>query len=113
VAEVPFQEPLDQLRIRNLAVSPVPGRWYDWLSMVSIQIQLDEGTVGRLRSLAEARHCSIEDLLRDLLTGGCEPAGTSTVPLLGMFADAPALIDEIVEAAMKDRAEQPLRRSLA
>ena len=75
--------------------------------MVSIQIQLDEGTVGRLRSLAEARRCSIEDLLRDLLAG-CEPTGTSTVPLLGMFADAPGLIDEIVEAAMKDRAEQAL-----
>jgi hypothetical protein len=75
--------------------------------MVSIQIQLDEGTVGRLRSLAEAHRCSIEDLLRDLLAG-CEPAGASSVPLLGMFADAPALIDEIVDAAMKDRAEQRL-----
>ena len=100
------------MRIRNLAVSPVPGRWYNWSSMVSIQIQLDEGTAGRLRSLAEARRCSMEDLLRDLLAG-CKPAGTATVPLLGMFADDPALIDEIVEAAMKDRAEQPLRRSLA
>jgi len=43
----------------------------------------------------------------------CEPAGTSSVPLLGMFADAPGLIDEIVDAAMKERAEQPLRRSPA
>jgi hypothetical protein len=79
--------------------------------MVTIQVHLDEETLHRAQSLAEARSCSVEDLLRDLLAG-CDAAG-SEVPLLGMFADDPALIDEIVEAAMKDRAEQPTRRPIA
>jgi hypothetical protein len=70
--------------------------------MVTVQIQLDE-------SLAEARNCSIEDLVRDFLADH-GAAGASEVPPLGMFADDHALIDEIVEAAMTDRAEQPMRR---
>jgi hypothetical protein len=80
--------------------------------MVTIQVHLDEETLHRAQSLAEARNCSVEDLLRDLLAG-CDAVGTSGVPLLGMFADDPELIDEIVEAAMKDRAEQPMRRPIA
>ena len=80
--------------------------------MVTIQVHLDEETLRRAQSLADDRNCSIEDVLRDLLAG-CKAAGASSSPLLGMFADDPGLIDEIVEAAMKDRAEQPLRRSVA
>ncbi len=80
--------------------------------MVTVQVHLDEETLHRAQSVAEVRNCSIEDLLRDLLAG-CVTGGTSKVPLLGMFADDPALIDEIVEAAMKDRAEQPMRRPVA
>jgi hypothetical protein len=80
--------------------------------MVTIQVHLDEETLRRAQSLAEERNCSIEDLLRDLLAGS-EAAATPSIPLLGMFADDPGLIDEIVEAAMKDRDEQPLRRSVA
>ena len=72
--------------------------------MQTIEIKLDERTLERAQRLAQARQCSVQDLVKDLLARASDP-------LVGMFADEPELIDEVVESAMRARENQPLRRA--
>lgn len=76
--------------------------------MADIRVHLSDQVLERARALAEARNCSLEEFLAELV----DQATASRLPMLGMFADNPSLIDEIVESAMIDRSSQPLRRSL-
>lgn len=76
--------------------------------METIELQLDPQTLKRARKLAASQKCTLEELLKTLI----EQLGTEQAkpdPLLGMFADEPALMDEVVTAAMQDRAAHPLR----
>jgi len=79
--------------------------------MVTIELQLDEQTLARARRLAEARNCTLEELVKELIEqiGVAEPADDT---LLGMFRHEASLIDEIVESALMSRQEHPLRQSL-
>ncbi len=76
--------------------------------MERLELHLDEDTLKRARKLAEARGCTLEQLIADLLkqTESSLPASDL---YLGMFADEPELIDCIVESAMHAREEHPLR----
>jgi hypothetical protein len=52
----------------------------------------------------------VERVIHDLTDGGdAEPAPGDPGAILGLFADAPELMDEISEAAMVARERDPLR----
>ncbi len=82
-----------------------------------ISIQLDDETAARARQLASSRHCTVEELLKQLVAAtasnpqalATEPADTEACGLIGLFADEPELIDKIMEQIYHDRATLPLR----
>ena len=77
--------------------------------MEKIELQLDEKTLQKARALAKSRHCDLSQLITyaiDKLTV-TEPA---KYPLLGLFADDPESVDEMLEEVMKDRAAHPLNQ---
>jgi len=76
--------------------------------METIELHLDSQTLAGARQLAASRHRTLEALLKECLDhlGVTETAGD---PFLGMCADEPALIDQVVASAMQARAEHPLR----
>ena len=78
--------------------------------MERIQVELDEKTLARARALAERRRCSLDQLIKDFIEQETKPAGPSDT-VLGMFADEPELLDEVVEAAMQARERDPLRQA--
>ncbi|MBI3989428.1 MAG: hypothetical protein HY347_07400 [candidate division NC10 bacterium] len=78
--------------------------------MERIELELDEQTLERARRLAEARRCTVEQLLKDMI----EHLGVATPTddvFLGMLAQEPELIEQVVESAMQAREEHPLRQS--
>lgn len=78
--------------------------------MERIEIQLDEQTLKRARQLAEARRCPLEQLLKEII----EQLGVAEArsdPFLGMWAQEPQMVDELIESAMTAREEHPLRLS--
>ena len=77
--------------------------------METIELQIDEKTAARARQLAEQRHCSLEDLVREIIEQLGSFGGTVD-PLLGMFADEADLVDQVVDSALKAREEHPLRQ---
>jgi hypothetical protein len=76
--------------------------------METRELQLDEETLARARRLAASRQVTVEELIKEALAQLETPASTED-PILGMFADVPELIDEIVEEAMQARERHPLR----
>jgi hypothetical protein len=76
--------------------------------METIELHLDPQTLVRARQLAASRHCTIEELLKECLEhlGAAAAAGD---PFLGMCADEPALIDQVVVSAMQACEEHSLR----
>jgi len=77
--------------------------------MEKIELQLDEQTLARAMKLAESRQCSLEDLIKEIIQQ-TEVSGTSDDPFLGMFADEPELVDQIIESTMTAREAHPLRQ---
>lgn len=76
--------------------------------MGRIELQLDKETFERVRRLAESRHCSIEQLIKEVI----EQLGVTEAtidPFLGMFAKEPELMDRVIESAMRAREEHSLR----
>ena len=76
--------------------------------METITLQLDPQTLARARQLAASRHCTVEELLQECMEylGMTEAAGD---PFLGMFAQEPAFLDQVVVSAMQAREAHPLR----
>jgi hypothetical protein len=78
--------------------------------MEKIELQIDEQTLARALKLAASRHCTLEELIKEII----EQMGMSEVanaPFLGMFADEPDLMDRVIESTMTARESHPLRRS--
>ena len=76
--------------------------------METIELEMDEETLERARRIAALRNSTIEALIRDLIDM-LVVAEASPDPLLGMFAQEPALIDQVVDQAMTARETDPLR----
>jgi hypothetical protein len=74
-----------------------------------IELQLDEKTLNKARALAKSRHCELSELIGYAIDQLmlAEPA---EYPLLGLFADDPDSVDEMLEEVMKDRAAHPLNQ---
>ncbi len=78
--------------------------------MERIELELDTQVIERARRLAEARHCTVEQLLGEMI----ENLGSAAIGedvFLGMFAEEPEVIDQVLAMAMQARAQHPLRQS--
>lgn len=78
--------------------------------MERIELELDEQTLERARPLAEVRHCTVEQLLKELIEQ-LEVAPSTVDVFLGLFAQEPELLDQVVESVMQAREQHPLRQS--
>lgn len=80
--------------------------------MSTNELHLDEVTYARAKRLAEERRISVEQLVseaveRYTVAPNVEPTGTDS--MIGLFADAPELMDQIVAEAYRDREQVPFR----
>lgn len=78
--------------------------------MERIELQLDGRTLERARRLAESRRCTLEQLIKEIIEQ-LEVAEAANDPFLGMLAQEPELMDQVIELAMRAREEHPLRQS--
>jgi len=76
--------------------------------MDTVVVELDPRTSERARRLAQARGTTITALVQSLITQ-LDNDTAAHDSLLGLFADEPALLDRVVDQAMKARETQPLR----
>ena len=77
-------------------------------TMETIALQLDPQTLARARRFAALRHRTLEELLTEIIAS----LGTAEAQhdlFLGMCADEPTLMDQVVASAMQARVEHPLR----
>ena len=77
--------------------------------MDTIQIQLDKQTLARAQLLSRLRGYSLDSLIKELIN----QTRVTTLEdnrLLGMFADEPQLMDQVVESSMIARERDVLRR---
>jgi hypothetical protein len=75
--------------------------------MEKIELQLDQKTLEKAIALAKSHHCDLSELITyaiDQLTA-TEPEKDH---LLGLFADDPDSVNEMLEEVMKDRAADRL-----
>jgi hypothetical protein len=77
--------------------------------MKTIELQLDEQTYERAQKLAQARFSTLEAWVTDIINQ-LILIDTEADPLLGMFADEPELMDQVIEAALSARETDPLRQ---
>lgn len=78
--------------------------------MSIVQLQMDETTFRRAQQVANQRHSTVEALVKEVINFLATKLDTED-PFLGMFAQEPELIDQIVAAAMQSREAMPLRLS--
>ena len=76
--------------------------------MKTIEIQLDEKTFERAQRVAESRRYTLESLIAEIVQH-LAATGTKADLLLGMFADKPEAIDQVIESVMMAREAHPLR----
>lgn len=78
--------------------------------MDTVVVELDPQTSERVRRLAQARGTTINALVQSLITQ-LDSGEATRDSLLGLFADEPALLDQVVDQALQTRETQPLRRA--
>mgnify|MGYP003973774869 CR=1 FL=1 len=76
--------------------------------METIELQVDEGPWSKAKQMAEARHCTVEDLIRELINQLTAATATKD-SLLGMMADEPDLMDQVLDSALQARSKDALR----
>lgn len=76
--------------------------------MDTVVVELDPQTSERARRLAQARGTTVTALVQSLITQ-LDSGEIMHDTLLGLFADEPALLDQVAEQAMQARETQPLR----
>lgn len=76
--------------------------------MSVIQLQLDETTFKHAQRVAQQRHSTVETLIKDIINLIATHPDTED-PFIGMFAQEPELIDQIMADAMQSRETTPLR----
>ncbi|MDQ2800581.1 MAG: hypothetical protein M3Y13_13205 [Armatimonadota bacterium] len=77
--------------------------------MAKVELELNEETLQRARRSAEAEHATLEQWLTEAIERTAAPLATNT--LLGLFSDAPDVIDAVTEGAMTAREQHPLRQA--
>ena len=77
-------------------------------TMETIALQLDPQTLARARQFAALRHRTLEEFLTEIIAS-LGMAEAQHDPFLGMCADEPTFMDQVVASAMHARTEHPLR----
>lgn len=77
--------------------------------MEKIELQLDDKTLEKARWLAKSRHCDLSELISYAINQ-LEVTDPPKDRLLGLFADDPESVDQMLEEVMKDRAAHPLNQ---
>lgn len=78
--------------------------------METIELKLDPETLKRAKKLAEMRQYTLEAFLGEIIEN-LGSISSEKDPLLGMFADEPELMDQIVESTLQAREVDPLRQA--
>jgi hypothetical protein len=78
------------------------------MAMTILELQLDEQTMAQAQRVAEQRQATLETLVADIIAS-LAALETKQDPWWGLFADEPALLDEVVALAMTARERDPLR----
>lgn len=73
--------------------------------MSKIELELDTLTLEKARILAEANHANLADFLKQIIER-LAILQTEANPVLGLCADIPEIIDEIVAEAMLNRGRE-------
>lgn len=76
--------------------------------MDTVIVELNAQTSERARRLARARGTTITALVESLITQ-LDRREQEPDPLIGLFADEPALLDQVLAQAMETRETVPLR----
>lgn len=78
--------------------------------MTTIELQLDKQTLERAQRVATLRRSTLEALIKEIidLLAGAEGTGD---PIVGMFAQEPELMDQVLDSAMRARETDSLRLS--
>ena len=71
--------------------------------------ELDHKTLEIIRQLAEEHHCTIHELMSAAVQQ-IPDRPTNGDALLGLMADEPDLMDQVIESAYLARQQHPLRR---
>ena len=79
--------------------------------MAKIEIELDEQALERAKLLAESRKCTLPELIAEVIKLLAAPKAAKD-PWMGLFADEPELVDEILEEALRNRAEQSFNQTI-
>lgn len=78
----------------------------------TIQILLEDDLMAKAESMAKAKGVSVEAWVVDILRNQqFQKTKDEKNPHLGLFADIPEIMDEIVEEAYRDRRTMPMRGS--
>lgn len=75
----------------------------------TIELHLEQRVLERVRQLAKARHCRIEEVFVDAIEHLPPTDKAPADPFLGMFRNEPELIDDVTRSAMEARERHPLR----
>jgi hypothetical protein len=70
--------------------------------MATIELDLDEPTIERARRLAAERNLTVSDLVKEALER-LQPSIPTDDPIIGMFADCPEAVDEMLADVMNSR----------
>jgi hypothetical protein len=79
-----------------------------FMGNVTMQLQLTDRTYRALRQAAARSQKTEDQVLLDALQDYLAKTAVAN-PLLGLFADDPALLDAVTEAALLDREQSQLR----
>jgi type I restriction-modification system DNA methylase subunit len=79
--------------------------------MAKIEIELDEQILERAKLLAETRKCTLPELIAEVIKLLAAPK-VAKDPWMGLFADEPELVGEILEEALRNRAAQSLNQTI-
>ena len=77
--------------------------------MEKIELQLDDKTLEKARWLAKSHHRNLSELIAYAINQ-LEVTDPPKDRLLGLFADDPESVDQMLEEVMKDRAAHPLNQ---
>ena len=77
--------------------------------MQKIELQLDDKTLEKARWLAKSHHRDLSELIAYAIDK-LAVTEAANYPLLGLFADDPESVDQMLEEVMKDRAAHPLNQ---
>ncbi len=76
--------------------------------MTTEPARIDERLLERVRKLAAARNCSVDEILQQALDR-LEPPTAPGESVIGLFADQPELADKLIEDVYQTRESSQLR----